>query len=129
MCQLQQSINDLVGLKIAHDPSNQKNIWFVDNGEMEGFIPSQALEQYKDPNRNLIDFETTLSQNGQLLSSTQTINRSSRPPSYDLNILNNNFNDNQLVLELVIIIFYLKKINIFNFKSQTITVKVLHSFV
>ena len=98
LCQLQQSINDLVALKIAHDPSNQRNIWFVDNGETEGFVPSQALEQYKDPNRNLIDFETQLSQNGQLVSNRTNVNSNSRPPSYDLNFLNNNNNnDNYFV--------------------------------
>ena len=38
LCQLQQSINDLIGLKIANDPSNQKHVWFVDNGDKEGFF-------------------------------------------------------------------------------------------
>ena len=28
LCQLNQNINDLVGLKIDHDPANQKHIWF-----------------------------------------------------------------------------------------------------
>ena len=29
LCQLNQNINDLVGLKIDRDPANQKHIWYV----------------------------------------------------------------------------------------------------
>jgi hypothetical protein len=29
LCQLNQNINDLVGLKIDHDPANQKHIWLA----------------------------------------------------------------------------------------------------
>jgi hypothetical protein len=56
-CQLAQGVNDIVGLIKPHDPSNQPHMWFVDNGEREGFVPSQALTPYAQhgDNLNLID--------------------------------------------------------------------------
>ena len=57
LCQLNQNINDLIGLKIPYDPANQKHIWFVDNGDTEGFIPCSALTPYSEmiKDNNLID--------------------------------------------------------------------------
>ena len=59
LCQLNQNINDLVGLKIPYDPANQRHIWFVDNGLIEGFMPCSALTLYteKYPDKNLIEFD------------------------------------------------------------------------
>ena len=55
--QLSQAVNDLVGLVKPFDPNNQPHMWFVDNGEREGFVPSQALTAYTQhgDNLNLID--------------------------------------------------------------------------
>ena len=47
LCQLNQGINDLVGLVKSYDFNNQTHMWFMDNGETEGFIPAEALIPYK----------------------------------------------------------------------------------
>jgi hypothetical protein len=58
-CQLQQAVNDIVGLIKPFDANNQPHMWFVDNGEREGFVPSQALTPFSQhgDNLNLIDLE------------------------------------------------------------------------
>ncbi len=58
-CQLAQGVNDIVGLIKPYDPCQQPHMWFVDNGEKEGFVPSQALTPYTQHggNLNLIDLD------------------------------------------------------------------------
>lgn len=46
LCQLSLNLNDIVGLIKPYDPSNQKHIWMVHNGETKGFIPCDVLEPY-----------------------------------------------------------------------------------
>ena len=55
LCQINQNINDLVGLIKPYDPANQHHIWFVDNGKSEGFIPREALTPYNELFQDLID--------------------------------------------------------------------------
>ena len=52
LCQLDQNVGDLIGVIKPFDPSNQKHIWFVDNGLKQGFIPMSALAPYSP---NLIE--------------------------------------------------------------------------
>ncbi|CAF0932116.1 unnamed protein product [Brachionus calyciflorus] len=59
LCQLNQNINDLVGLKKPYNPNGDSNIWFVYNGKTEGFVPSIVLEPYQKyyNQNNLICFD------------------------------------------------------------------------
>lgn len=46
LCQLSQTIEDVVGVLKEYDPARQTHIWFVDNGKEKGFIPADALTPY-----------------------------------------------------------------------------------
>lgn len=59
LCRLKTNINDLLGLIKPYDPAQQTHIWFVDNGDVKGFVPASALTPYNQlyNNSNLIKFE------------------------------------------------------------------------
>ena len=53
----------MIGLIKPYDPTKQSHIWFVDNGDAEGFMPAEVLTPYEKhtDNSDLIELNDDLS--------------------------------------------------------------------